>query len=199
MKAALIAIVMSMLASAATAQQAAAPPAAVRPSAASSNPEMLRLFKEDQADRQAGLSIDWKVVGPRDEARREKTRRLLADGALHTAEDYRAAAFIFQHGSSPDDYLLAHTLAMVAVAKGDPNSLWIASATLDRYLINTGHRQIYGTQYSKPSSTAAWTLEPYDRTLISDPLRRELGVPDQAAQQKRLEEMQTGADPRRRP
>lgn len=179
---------------------AAAQPRPIEPATpVASNAEMQRLFAEDQADRKAAPNIDWKVVAPRDEARRAATRRLLAEGALRTAEDYRAAAFIFQHGSAPGDYLLAHTLAMVAVAKGDAKALWIASATLDRYLINTGHQQIYGTQYSKPSATAAWTMEPYDRELIADALRRELGVPDLAAQQKRLEDMQARFAPGGRP
>lgn len=152
-----------------------------------SNPEMLRLFSEDQADRKAGPAIDWNVVAPRDAARREATRRLLEAGALSTAEDYRAAAFVFQHGEKASDYLLAHTLAMVAVGKGDAKSLWIASATLDRYLQKMGQPQIYGTQYlMNEANGGKWGQEPYDRTLVSDALRRELGVPDQAAQLERL-------------
>jgi hypothetical protein len=51
--------------------------------------------------------------------------------ALQTAEDFREAALVFQHGPLPEDLL---ALAMVAVAKGDPSALWIATATLDRYL-----------------------------------------------------------------
>ena len=43
--------------------------------------------------------------------------------------------------------------------------------------------QIYGTQfYTKPNDPA--TQEPYNRGLVSDALRRELGVPSQAAQEE---------------
>jgi hypothetical protein len=47
---------------------------------------------------------------------------LLESGKLETAEDFHDAAFIYQHGQKPDDYLLAHVLAMVAVQKGDAKS-----------------------------------------------------------------------------
>jgi len=153
------------------------------------NPEMLHLFTEDQADRKDGLRIDWNAVRPRDEARRAATRKLLADGALHTGQDYVEAAFIFQHGSTEDDYLLAHTLAMVAAAKGDPGALWIGAATLDRYLATIGKPQIYGTQYSVARPSRTWTQDPYARDLISDALRKELGVPTLAEQARKLGEM----------
>src|SRR4051794_3125076 len=78
--------------------------------------EMAAIFAADQADRRAGpadvaekANIDWKAIGPRDTARRAQTKALLDRGGLHTATDYREAAFVYQHGSASDDYLLAHT------------------------------------------------------------------------------------------
>jgi hypothetical protein len=91
-----------------------------------SNPRMQRIFDEDQKDRT--------TINTQDEQRRKQVRELLSRGALHTGKDFEQAAVIFQHGSTPDDRLLAHTLAMIAVARGNPGALWIASATLDRYL-----------------------------------------------------------------
>ena len=93
------------------------------------------------------------------------------------------AANVFQHGDSPNDYLLAHTLAMVAVRKGRNDALWIATATLDRYLQSIKQSQIYGTQFLTPGDKPT-TQEPYDRTLISDALRRQLGVPQLSAQEE---------------
>ncbi len=75
---------------------------------------------------------------------------------------------------------------MIAVARGNAGAPWIATATLDRYLKAIKQPQIYGTQFNKSKDTP-WTQEPYDRTLISDELRRQLGVPSEAAQQKQLE------------
>src|SRR4030095_15659952 len=96
------------------------------------------------------------------------------------------------HGETPDDYLLAHTLAMIAVAKGDSGALWIGTATLDRYLQSIKRPQIYGTQF-KTVADGKMTQEPYNRTLISDLLRDELGVPDLAAQQEQLKAWQAEA------
>jgi hypothetical protein len=149
-----------------------------------SNSEMQRIFEEDQKDRQPGFAkIDRAVVEKADASRREATRQLLANGKLHSGEDFERAAFVFQHGDTPDDYLLAHTLAMVAVARGQGSAIWIAAATLDRYLNSIQQPQLYGTQfYFKPNEPT--TQEPYNRGLIPDALRRDLGVPSQAAQEE---------------
>lgn len=149
------------------------------------NAEMTTIFEADQADRSAGVSaaIDWSVVTPRDLARRARVRTLLDAGALASGDDFYHAAFVFQHGSEPGDYLLAHSFALIAAARGRPDATWIGAATLDRYLQNIGRPQIYGTQYSTPRGRPV-TQEPYDRALVSDALRAALGVPDQAGQER---------------
>jgi hypothetical protein len=148
-----------------------------------SSAEMKRIFDEDQKAREPGLNIDWKHVGPTDAQRREETIKLLNEDKLHSGEDFTWAAFVFQHGDTPDSYLLAHTLAMIAVRKGYGDALWIGTATLDRYLQSIKQPQIYGTQFhtSKDQPT---TQEPYNRALISDAFRRQLGVPVTAAQEE---------------
>lgn len=153
---------------------------------------MARIFKEDQKPRQDDLPPEefkkkWGDINKADAERREQVLALLKSGDLSTGNDFQWAALIFQHGSSPNDYLLAHTLATIAVAKGKPNAIWVASATLDRYLESVGQPQIFGTQYQRKVGTT-WTQEPYNRTLISDALRSALGVPSQAAQDKQLQE-----------
>jgi hypothetical protein len=153
------------------------------------NADMAKIFDEDQRVRTAP-NIDWNTVGKTDADRREQTRKLLAAGALHTGKDYEEAAFVFQHGDKPEHYLLAHTLAMVAVSKGDATAIWIAAATLDRYLENIGQKQILGTQFSGDPQNR-WTQEPYDRDLVSDALRQQLGVPTQALQAEQLKAYQS--------
>jgi len=153
-----------------------------------SSAEMRQVYEEDQRPRQDFTKLSqeqWKAIGKEDAVRRQHTRDLLNAGKLQTADDFREAAFIFQHGETPDDYLLAHTLAMIAVAKGDQGSLWIGTATLDRYLQSIQRPQIYGTQF-RTGSGDTMTQDPFDRALISDLLREELGVPDLAAQQEQL-------------
>jgi len=149
---------------------------------APSNSEMKRIFDEDQKVRQAGLfNIDWASAHKSDAERRRATMKLLNEGALHSGEDFAWAAFVFQHGSGPNDFLFAHTLAMIAMKKGYTDAIWIASATLDRYLQSIKQPQIYGTQFLTPKGGST-TQEPYNRTLISDALRHELQVPGLAAQ-----------------
>jgi len=154
-----------------------------------SSAEMQQIYEADQKPRQNWLSLSNEqqaAIGREDAERRGQTQTLLAEGRLHTGEDFKRAALVFQHGSTPDDYMVAHTLGMVAVANGDGSALWIASATLDRYLQSIGKPQVYGTQFKmKPDHSA--TQEPYDTRLISDALRRQLGVPLLAAQQRQFE------------
>lgn len=153
------------------------------------NAEMKAIFTEDQRVRTAA-TVDWNTVNKTDAERRDQTRKLLAAGALHTGRDYEEAAFVFQHGDKAEDYLLAHTLAMVAVSKGDSAAIWIAAATLDRYLEKIGQKQVLGTQFSLDAQHH-WTQEPYDRDLVSDALRRQLAVPTQDLQNQQLKAYQT--------
>ncbi len=151
-----------------------------------SNAEMKRIIDADQAARAPGAKTDWSKVGPADADRRSATMKLLDEGVLRTGDDFARAAFVFQHGDKPDDYLLAHTLAMIAVAKGNNGALWIGTATLDRYLQSIGQKQVYGTQFKTKEGVPA-TQEPYNRTLISDALRKQLGVPVLTAQEEQRE------------
>jgi hypothetical protein len=169
---------------------AAAPAEEPRVSPLPTNPEMTRIFEADQAARKSPAAIDWTKVGPEDAARRKRTKELLDAGALQSGDDYWHAAFVFQHGSRPQDFLLAHTLAVVAAARGRQDATWIAAATLDRYLQNIGQKQIYGTQYRSSPPGSDWTQEPYDRELISDALRQALKVPVQSDQEKRRAEIE---------
>ena len=173
-----------------------------------------QIFIDDQAERTGKGAIP--KYGPdvhaRDAVRRAETKSLLEAGELQSAQDFHDAAFIFQHGDSPDDYLLAHILAIEAIIKGDHSSKWIAAATLDRYLQAIGQKQVFGTQYlsksylyimqhrddpnamkSPEARQKGMTQEPYDRTLLSDALRGEFGVPGRAAQATKLDEIDAGS------
>lgn len=148
------------------------------------NAEMAQIYEADQVARQNHAVIDWAKLDKEDAARRVHAKALLDAGELRSGNDFYFAAFIFQHGSTADDCLIAHTMAVIAAARGRPDATWIASASLDRYLQRIGQKQIYGTQYQTPKGQPA-SQEPYDRTLVSDALREALGVPPLAAQEER--------------
>lgn len=154
-----------------------------------SNAEMKRIFEADQVARQNPGSISeerWAVINREDAQRRQRTYELLAEDKLHTSEDFIRAAFVFQHGETSNDLLLAHTLAMIAAAKGDESASWIGAATLDRYLHSIGRPQIYGTQF-KPDSDGIATQDPFDQEVIVDFLRRKLGVPTLEVQHEQID------------
>ena len=156
-----------------------------------SNPEMTAIFDADQKARQ-DPAIDWAIVGPQDEARLKRTQTLLDAGALKSGDDFFNAAFVFQHGVSPDHYLKAHLLATIAVAKGKVGATWIAAATLDRYLQNTGKPQILGTQF-RTEADGRTSQEPFNRAFASDALRGELGVHPLAAQEEQRKSLERAA------
>jgi hypothetical protein len=151
------------------------------------NTEMTAIFNADQAARKEP-KIDWSVVREADRNRRIRTQTMLDAGQLSSADDFYHAAYVFQHGDLPDDYLKAHALALVAAARGKAEAAWIAAATLDRYLESIGQAQIYGTQYQRRGNSD-WSQEPYRRDLLPDALREATGVPPIPRQEDRLKEM----------
>lgn len=100
-------------------------------------------------------------------------------GEAKTAEDYDRAAFIFQHGGKPNDYLLAHLLGMTAMALDAGPGRFIATATLDRYLKSTGKPQIFGNDLA-PNTESDWNL-------IPEPVRAANCVPSRAEHERILE------------
>ncbi len=138
-----------------------------------SNPELKQIYEEDQRDRtdEAG-----------DSKRRDHMRLLLAEGRVNSGDDYFYAAFIFQHGQKPNDYLFAHILAVTAAEKGCKSAIWLAAATLDRYLQSIKKPQVFGTQFGE-------TQEPYDLKVVSDDLRKEWCVAPYSAQRQILKDM----------
>jgi hypothetical protein len=194
-------------------------------------PSTLRaLFVQDQRDRGVALAGDgvstlskeeasrlpeygWPAIAKRDEERRSAAKAILARETAPTGEDMYYAAFIFQHGQAPDDYLLAHVYATEAIVLGYTKAKWISAATLDRYLQSIGQKQVFGTQFSDEkwayymqhrnspdlkeklkSIGDSQTLEPYDEQLIPDTIRASFCVPSLAAQRQHIANARTGKE-----
>jgi hypothetical protein len=126
-----------------------------------------------------------------DAKRREQVRQLISEGKVQSGEDYYYAAFIFQHGQKPSDYLYAHVLAVTAVNKGSHNAMWLSAATLDRYLHSIRQPQVFGTQFGSLYDSRD-DQEPYDRGIVSDVLRAQWCVAPEATQAKILSEKRAG-------
>ncbi|MCC6536036.1 MAG: hypothetical protein IT162_00695 [Bryobacterales bacterium] len=148
--------------------------------AAADSAELKQIYEADQADRKAA-NVDWAKVGPRDEARRQRVRAMLDAGLVITGKDYERAAMVYQHGDGSNDILLAHVLAVTAIGKGNLDARWLSAATLDRLLHRLKQPQVFGTQYQR-SGDDPWTMEPYNRALLSEAVRDASCVPDEKDQ-----------------
>ena len=163
------------------------------------NAELKQIYEADQSDRTvSGDKVDWFQVANRDMARRQRVRELMEQDKLVTGKDYEHAAMVFQHGVSADDFLLAHVLAVTAIGKGALSARWLATATLDRYLQRIGQPQIFGTQFLSHTENekVSWTMDPYNRTLLSPKLLDANCVPDPEDQLEMLKAFEKGEEPK---
>jgi hypothetical protein len=166
-----------------TSSLAAQDPASVgRPVA--NNPELERIYQEDQAERTKGKP--GPDVAERDRERLKRVAALLDAGAARTADDFFHAAQAYNHGKTAEDYLRAHELAVLAASKGNTKALFLSAASLDRFLRAIGRPQVFGTQFTRQGNMA--TMEPYDRSM-NDALRTAFGVPSLKEQEARLNDM----------
>jgi hypothetical protein len=128
--------------------------------------ELQEIVAADQADRKIPvLEIDWNQILPRDEARAKRIAEVFAEGCLSSAKDYAAAALVFQHGVVPDHYYQAYLWAKKSVELGDEGQKWLVAAAIDRYLVNIGHKQIYGAQYTSEGPNLCMCLTQTERAF----------------------------------
>lgn len=152
---------------------------------ATDNPELARLYHDDQSDRQplSGKAIDWTVVGPRDKARRARVMDLYRSNQLITGNDLYHAAMVLQHGDAPEDFLLCHELCVAAIIKGNKAARWLAAASEDRFLMNINRPQRFGTQF-RSLGDAPMALYETDQG-VTDALRTDFDVPKLAEAKER--------------
>lgn len=166
-----------------------------------------KLFVEDQEDtRTIKDEVTDGEYHQRVKVRQATLRTMLAAGQITSGDDFMDAAYIFQHGTTPEDFLFAHILAMEAMARGTASAKFIAAATLDRYLQFTKQPQIFGTQYildpTHPVHAAGApfpsgrTLEPYNENFLSDSVRTDFCVPTLAQQEQNIAMFNAGKWPR---
>ena len=130
------------------------------------------LADEDQSDRDDSKGpIDWAKVSVRDATRQKEARRMLDAGEISTDQDYSNAGLLFQHGTKPEDYLLAHVLAMEASVRGNPDARWLFAVTLDRFLNSIWRPQVFGTQFETTAWNPEITQKKLDPVLLSDGIR----------------------------
>jgi hypothetical protein len=170
-----------------------------------------QLFVEDQDDLNGPDKqprFTEQEYFQRVKARQATLREMLAAGEIKTGDDFKDAAYIFQHSDKPDDCLFAHILAMEAVFRGTTAARFIAAATLDRYLQFTKQPQVFGTQYitdrnvplpAHPDGSPlpfGRTLEPYNASFLPDFVRTDFCVPILSQQHANIALFNAGKWPR---
>jgi hypothetical protein len=141
------------------------------------NDELRALYLEDQADRGADMPLP--ELQARDTARRARVEQLLNAAAVQTADDHFHAAMVLQHGPAAEHAWRAHVLARAAAQLGVPGAgQWyqaraLAAAAYDRWLVQQGRPQKYGTQYQ--AREGRWELYQVDPST-TDAERAEWGV-----------------------
>ena len=119
-------------------------------------------------------------------ARRQRVEAFLTGHPLLDAQDYFHAAMIFQHGETPEHFLLAHTLAYQGAKRGYAACFCLMAAAYDRVLMSQGLPQKYGTQYiTRHGRRVLYDVDP----ATTDAERAEWHVPPLAQCLQRAEEM----------
>ena len=160
--------------------------------------ELEAIVAADQADRQdwAGKTPEeMQEVVQRDVARRKRVGEIFGEGCFSKAEDYAAAALVYQHGDIPDHFLQAFMWAKRAVELGDDGQRRLMAIAIDRYLVNIGHKQLFASQASKPEMKpgTCWCHQPIEPSFPDD-LRKEIGGQSLKEAFGWLEELNQGTD-----
>jgi hypothetical protein len=148
----------------------------------------------DQGGRAAGT-----YTPQSDLDNRKEVGSLFAEGCFTTGRDYHNAAVVFQHGEVPEHYYQTYVWANRAVQLGDSEARWLIPRAIDRYLMNSGYKQLYATnlineRFFGPVAegvTITWCVWP-NVARIRDRQRRALGVSTLNQQITRAKGMNTG-------
>lgn len=141
---------------------------------AKNDPEVQALVDADQKAREGDWSKfttkDFERLEREDTSRLKRIKQIVGKGALRTGDDYFNAALVCQHGSEFEDYALAHELSVASMILGHKSGAWLSAASYDRMLLNMGHRQRFGTQFS--IQLGKMFLSPYDGSMINETERK---------------------------
>lgn len=131
--------------------------------------ELQNIVAMDQADRDMAYDkIDWDKVSVHDEERRKRVGEIFGEGCFMKAQDYAAAALVYQHGNVPDHYFQTFLWAKKAMDLGDEKAKWLTAAGIDRYLVFINHKQLFGTQAGKPNNAKCWCLNQVEESFPKD-------------------------------
>jgi hypothetical protein len=152
------------------------------------NQELLSLYEADKQERvnpPNGNTPAYKAMRDRDRKRRERVMEIADTNEIQTAEDYYHAAWIMNHGDTPEEARNAHILAFRSSELGHGPARWLTAATYDRWQMYQGKPQKFGTNYVYDGrQDRLWDVDP----KTTDEERAAWDVPPLAEQLRKAEE-----------
>jgi hypothetical protein len=160
------------------------------------NEELSSLYsadKEERINQPKTRTSEYKEMRARDLQRRKRVMEMVLKGELHGAEDYYHAAWIMNHGDTPEDARNGHLLALRSSQLGYRPARWLAAASYDRWQMYQGKPQKYGTNYLDDGQRdRLWDVDPH----TTDEERAQWDVPPLAEQLRKAEEANQHRTPR---
>lgn len=158
--------------------------------------ELAQIVKADQDDR-ANFSSktpeEMQEMMKYDVLRRKRVGEIFGEGCFSKAQDFAAAALVYQHGDVPDHFFQTFLWAKRAVELGDPSQQRMMALGIDRYLVNIGKKQLFASQATKEDSTAdaCWCLQQVEESF-PDHLRKNQAGKSLSEAQNWVQELNAG-------
>jgi hypothetical protein len=138
--------------------------------------ELSQIVKADQderADFPSKTPEEMQEMMKQDVLRRKRVGEIFGEGCFSKAQDFAAAALVYQHGDVPEHFFQTFLWAKRAVELGDPSQKRMMALGIDRYLINIGKKQLFGSQATKgdTSPDGCWCLQQVEESF-PDQLRK---------------------------
>lgn len=132
--------------------------------------ELAQIVKADQDDRKdfhLKTPEEWQEMVKHDVVRRKRVGEIFGEGCFSKAEDFSAAALVYQHGDVPEHFFQTFIWAKRAVELGDLTQQRMMALGIDRYLVNIGKKQLFGSQATKDGSDAeaCWCLQQVEESF----------------------------------
>jgi hypothetical protein len=156
--------------------------------------ELAEIVKADQDERhnwQSKTPEEMMKVADNDVSRRKREGEIFGEGCFSKAEDYAAAALVYQHGDAPDHFYQTFIWSRRGVELGDKSQERMMALGIDRYLVNIGQRQLFGSQATKPNESKCWCLQRIEKSF-PDKRRSEIAGKSLAQALDWLKELNAG-------
>jgi hypothetical protein len=130
--------------------------------------ELAKIVSDDQSDRKDWQSLtipQMLEVAKRDLTRRKRVGEIFGEGCFVSSKDFAAAALVFQHGDTPEHFYQTFIWAKRAVDLGDSSQKTLMALGVDRYLVNIGQKQLFGSQAYQPQGQICYCLNTVEKTF----------------------------------